>query len=79
MNATTIFGVVALTFMMAMYSLERRHRAFTLAFACGCLFSSAYGFLIGAWPFRSRGDRLVWCCFAEVSTATRSADCRLKV
>ena len=22
-----------------------------LAFACGCLLSSAYGFLAGAWPF----------------------------
>lgn len=47
----TAFGVGALTFMMAMYTLERRHRRFTLAFACGCLLSSAYGFLAGTWPF----------------------------
>ena len=51
MNEITAFGVLALTFMMAMYSLEGRHRRFTLAFAFGCLLSSAYGFLIGAWPF----------------------------
>jgi hypothetical protein len=47
----TAFGAVAVTFMMVMYALERRHRGFVLAFACGCLLSSAYGFLAGAWPF----------------------------
>lgn len=47
----TIFGVAALTFMMAMYALEGRHHAFVLAFAAGCALSSAYGFLSGAWPF----------------------------
>ncbi|EQD46504.1 hypothetical protein B1B_12608, partial [mine drainage metagenome] len=41
----------AVTFMAAMYALERRHRGFVLAFAGGCLLSSAYGFLAGAWPF----------------------------
>ncbi len=35
-NAVTVFGVGALTFMMLMYALERRHRGFTLAFAAGC-------------------------------------------
>jgi hypothetical protein len=53
MNAITVFGVLALTFMMVAYSLERRHRGFTLAFAFGCLLSSVYGFLIGAWPLES--------------------------
>jgi hypothetical protein len=47
----TVFGVVALTFMMTMYALERRHRHFILAFAVGCALSSTYGFLSGAWPF----------------------------
>ena len=47
----TIYGVTALTFMMAMYALERRHRAFVLAFAVGCMLASSYGFLSGAWPF----------------------------
>jgi len=47
----TIYGVIAVTFMMAMYALERRHPAFVLAFAGGCLASAAYGFLSGAWPF----------------------------
>jgi hypothetical protein len=50
-TAVTIYGVCALTFMMAMYALERRHRRFLLAFALGCLLSSVYGFLSGAWPF----------------------------
>jgi hypothetical protein len=59
MNATTLFGVVAVTFMMVMYTLERRHRAFTLAFAFGCLLSSFYGFLVGAWPFGV--VEMIWC------------------
>lgn len=47
----TVFGAVAVTFMMLMYALERRSSAFVLAFACGCALSSAYGFLAGTWPF----------------------------
>jgi hypothetical protein len=49
--AVTIYGVMALTFMMVMYALERRHHVYVLGFALGCLLSSAYGFLSGAWPF----------------------------
>jgi len=49
--AITIYGVCAVSFMMVMYALERRGRGFILAFAVGCLLSSAYGFLSGAWPF----------------------------
>jgi hypothetical protein len=49
--AVTIYGVIALTFMMVMYALERRHPRYVLGFALGCLLSSAYGFLSGAWPF----------------------------
>lgn len=62
MNAITVFGVLALTFMMAMYSLEGRHRRFTLAFAFACLLSSVYGFLIGAWPFGV--VEIMWCVVA---------------
>jgi hypothetical protein len=47
----TAFGATAVTFMMVMYALERRDRRFILAFACGCLLSSIYGFLAGTWPF----------------------------
>jgi len=49
--AVTIFGVCALTFMMAMYALESRSRHFIAAFAVGCALSSSYGFLAGTWPF----------------------------
>ena len=51
MSTVTIYGVCAVTFMMVMYALEPRARGFVLAFAAGCLLSSAYGFLSGAWPF----------------------------
>ena len=47
----TAFGATALTFMMVMYALERRDPRYILAFACGCVLSSVYGFLAGTWPF----------------------------
>jgi hypothetical protein len=49
--AITIYGVCAVSFMMFMYALERRGRPYIAAFALGCLLSSVYGFLAGAWPF----------------------------
>jgi hypothetical protein len=49
--AVTIYGVCAVTFMMTMYALENRHPRFVLLFAIGCVASSIYGFLSGAWPF----------------------------
>ena len=58
----TVFGVIALTFMMVMYALERRHPGFVLAFAVGCFLSSTYGFLSGAWPFGA--VELVWTVVA---------------
>jgi hypothetical protein len=49
--AVTVYGVCAVTFMMIMYALERRDRFFIVGFAVGCVLSSIYGFLSGAWPF----------------------------
>ncbi|HTX68747.1 MAG TPA: hypothetical protein VMH50_06330 [Thermoleophilia bacterium] len=51
MSPVTIYGVCAVGFMMVMYALEPRGRGYILAFAAGCVLSSAYGFLSGAWPF----------------------------
>ena len=51
MNAVTVYGVLALSFMMLMYALESRGRRFVLLFALGCVLSSVYGFASGAWPF----------------------------
>jgi hypothetical protein len=59
MSAVTVFGVAAVGFMMLMYALERRGPVFTLAFAGGCLLSSVYGFLAGAWPFGV--VEVIWC------------------
>jgi hypothetical protein len=47
----TFYGVGALSFMMLMYALEGRGRNFIGAFALGCVLSSVYGFISGAWPF----------------------------
>ncbi len=58
----TAYGACALTFMMVMYALERRHRMFVLAFALGCALSSVYGFLSGTWPFGV--VEAIWCAVA---------------
>jgi hypothetical protein len=58
----TAFGAAAVTFMVLMYALERRGRGFIFAFGCGCLLSSAYGFLAGTWPFGV--VELVWAAIA---------------
>jgi hypothetical protein len=47
----TAFGACAVAFMLVMYALERRGPRFVFAFACGCVLSSVYGFLVGTWPF----------------------------
>ena len=61
-DVVTVYGVLAVSFMMLMYALESRGRRFVLAFAVGCLLSSLYGFLSGAWPFGV--VELVWCGIA---------------
>lgn len=66
--AVTIYGVLAVTFMMGMYALERRGRVFIALFALGCVLSSVYGFLSGAWPFGV--VELVWAGIAYRRFAT---------
>lgn len=62
MNDVTIYGVIALTFMMLMYALETRGRRFVILFALGCVLSSVYGFASGAWPFGV--VEAIWCFIA---------------
>lgn len=69
-TAVTAFGVVAVSLMMAAYAAERRHRRFVLAFAIGCLLSSAYGFLAGAWPFGV--IEIIWAAIALRRYQTRT-------
>ena len=58
----TAYGVVAVTFMMVMYAMESRGRGYILGFAAGCVLSSIYGFLSGAWPFGV--VEAIWCVIA---------------
>lgn len=51
MDALTLFGLVAVSAMLAFYAVEERSPWFVLAFAGACAMASAYGFLQGAWPF----------------------------
>jgi len=58
----TLYGVCAVTFMMVMYALERRGPGYILGFAIGCVASSLYGWLSGAWPFGV--VELIWASIA---------------
>lgn len=51
MGGLTLFGLFAVTAMLACYALEDRSAWFVLAFAVSCGLGSIYGFLQGAWPF----------------------------
>jgi len=51
MDALTLFGLVAVTLMLACYACEGRGRGWVLGFAVSCALGSAYGFMQGAWPF----------------------------
>jgi hypothetical protein len=44
---------------------------FILGFALGCLLSSIYGFLAGAWPFGVL--EAIWCRIAVLRYVTRRA------
>jgi hypothetical protein len=58
MDALTAFGLFAISFMLLCYLMEERAAYWTFLFALGCLLSSAYGFLQGAWPFGA--VELIW-------------------
>ena len=51
MDALTLFGLFAVSLMLATYALEARSHRFVLGFAGACVLGSTYGFLQGAWPF----------------------------
>lgn len=51
MTPLSLFGLFAVTVMVACYALEKRNSIFILAFAISCVLASIYGFLQGAWPF----------------------------
>lgn len=51
MDPLSLFGLFAILFMLLCYLMEERSPWWTLGFAFGCLLSSTYGFLQGAWPF----------------------------
>ena len=74
--AVTNYGICALSFMMLMYALEHRGRRYVLGFACGCVLSSVYGFLSGAWPFGV--VELIWSAVVfSAATAGTPADSHL--
>jgi hypothetical protein len=51
MDGLTLFGVFSVTLTLLCYTLEKRSHWWILGFSIGCILSSIYGFLQGAWPF----------------------------
>ena len=51
MDGLSLFGLFAVTAMLACYAFEDRSHWFVLTFAAACALGSVYGFLQGAWPF----------------------------
>ena len=51
MDRLSLFGLFAVSLMLACYALEARHPLYVLGFAVACALGSIYGFLQGAWPF----------------------------
>ena len=76
MDPLTIFGLFAVSAMLAFYALEDRNAVYVLCFAGACLLGSVYGFLQGAWPFGI--VEAIWAVVAvrrwrlKVSSRTRS-------
>jgi hypothetical protein len=62
MDWLTIYGLVAVVFMLLCCALEERSPWFVLAFAAACLLASVYGFLQGAWPFGA--VEVIWSLIA---------------
>jgi hypothetical protein len=58
MSGLNLFGLFAVSAMVASYTLEARHPAFVLTFAAACVLASIYGFRQGAWPFGA--VELIW-------------------
>jgi hypothetical protein len=51
MDRLTLFGLIAVTAMLAFYAIEEKSPWCVLGFAGACVMGSVYGFLQGAWPF----------------------------
>lgn len=76
MDPLTLFGLFAVSAMLAFYALEDRNAVYVLCFAGACRLGSVYGFLQGAWPFGI--VEAIWAVVAvrrgrlRVSSRTRS-------
>ena len=51
LDALTLFGVAAVTLMVACYALEQKSHWYTLGMSACCVAASVYAFLAGTWPF----------------------------
>lgn len=50
-DALSLFGLFAVSLMLAFYAIEDLSHWCVFGFAIACALASLYGFLQGAWPF----------------------------
>jgi hypothetical protein len=74
LDPLALFGLGAVTLMLACYALEERSPWFVLGFAAACSLGSLYGFLQGAWPFGI--VEAIWAVVAGRRWARRAAERR---
>jgi hypothetical protein len=72
MDGLRLFGLAAVSAMVTFYTLENRHAVFVLLFVGACALASAYGFLVGAWPFGV--VEAIWAVIAFVRWRRRFAE-----
>ncbi len=71
MDWLLIFGSLAVGSMLVTYALEERGRVYIAGFAAACAASSAYAFLVGAYPFAV--IEVIWAAVAVRRWSRRSA------
>jgi hypothetical protein len=74
-DTLTLFGLFAVSAMLACYALENCSHWFVLLFAVSCALGSAYGFLQGAWPFGLVEAILVSRCPSALARGFKTLNC----
>ena len=67
--AIELFGLLAVSVMVAAYAMEARSPIYVLIFAVACGAAALYAYLIRSWPFAL--VETVWCVIAFLRWAAR--------
>ena len=61
-----IFGMVAISIMVASYAFEKLSPIFIATFSLGCALAAVYAYLLESYPFFLRGNYLVGRSFRSI-------------